>query len=229
MPLQNLLKIKYKMKLVLKNIYNVLLGKNKFIGIKNNSIKVNSATLKNVTIDIKGKGNEVVIGDYSFLQNVHITIAGDNNLVEILGKNRLYNTTFHIFGDFSEISLGNSTTVHGDLHYGYTNFCVDGPSKILIGEDCMLSYGIMFMTGDFHTIVDQHGNKANMPRSILIGDHVWIGYKATLLKGTEVASKCIVGACSLLTKSHREGNCIISGHPATVVKNGINWLRERTI
>ena len=35
------------------------------------------------------------------------------------------------------------------------------------------------------------------------------------------------GACSLLCKEYREENCVLTGVPGKVVKQGIDWKKER--
>ncbi len=37
-----------------------------------------------------------------------------------------------------------------------------------------------------------------------------------------IADNCIVGAGSLVTKKFEEPNVVIAGHPAKVIKTGIN-------
>lgn len=100
-------------------------------------------------------------------------------------------------------------------------------ASIHIGKHCMLSYDINLFTSDGHTVYEQDTGKITNNRScrIIIGDHVWIGWHATLLKGTNIASNSIVGAMSLVTREFNEPNSLIAGMPAKVIKRGINWDR----
>lgn len=54
--------------------------------------------------------------------------------------------------------------------------------------------------------------------SISIGKECWIGMNSVILPGVELGDKTIVGAGSVVTKSFRNGHCIIAGNPARVIK-----------
>lgn len=52
---------------------------------------------------------------------------------------------------------------------------------------------------------------------------VWIAQRVTLIKGAQIPSNCVVGACSLVNKKFEEEGCIIAGNPAKVIKRNIRW------
>lgn len=54
---------------------------------------------------------------------------------------------------------------------------------------------------------------------ITIGDDVWIGAGATILKGADVGNGCIVGAGAVVTSGKYPDNSILVGNPARVVKS----------
>jgi len=54
--------------------------------------------------------------------------------------------------------------------------------------------------------------------AICIGDDVWIGAGATILKGVNLGDGCIVAAGSVVLRGHYPPNTIIAGNPAHVVK-----------
>ena len=100
--------------------------------------------------------------------------------------------------------------------------------SIHIGRDCMLSYGIEIRTGDSHSIIQNDTNeRINFSNSIEIGNHCWICAKATILKGVNIKDNCIIGNGCIVTKSFNQSNCIISGIPGKIVKENINWSREK--
>ena len=51
---------------------------------------------------------------------------------------------------------------------------------------------------------------------IHIGNDIWIGYHVTILKGVSIGDGCVLGACSLVTKSF-DKNLIIGGVPAKIL------------
>ncbi|MCB1753390.1 MAG: acyltransferase [Gammaproteobacteria bacterium] len=54
--------------------------------------------------------------------------------------------------------------------------------------------------------------------SIVIGEHCWIGVNATILPGVELGPNTVVGAGSVVTRSFSEGNQVIAGNPARVIR-----------
>ncbi|WP_333558948.1 DapH/DapD/GlmU-related protein [Enterococcus lactis] len=51
-----------------------------------------------------------------------------------------------------------------------------------------------------------------------MGEQCWIGMNSVLLPGIILGPKTIVGAGSIVTKSFKEGNCVIAGNPAKVIR-----------
>lgn len=91
----------------------------------------------------------------------------------------------------------------------------------------MFSSDIQFRTGDLHSIVNLQGDRINPSQNITIGNHGWIGTKVICLKGTEVAHNSIIGAGTLLSGKFQTPNCALAGVPAKVIKEDVDWLRER--
>jgi hypothetical protein len=53
---------------------------------------------------------------------------------------------------------------------------------------------------------------------IHIAENCWIGANAVILPGVNLKARTIVGAGSVVTKSFEEGNVIIAGNPAKIIK-----------
>lgn len=53
---------------------------------------------------------------------------------------------------------------------------------------------------------------------IVIGRFCWMGMGAVILPGVQLADFTIVGAGAIVTKSFREGYCVIAGNPARIIK-----------
>lgn len=54
---------------------------------------------------------------------------------------------------------------------------------------------------------------------IIIGSHCWLGAGVTILPGVELGDNTVVGANSVVTSSFPNGNVIIGGTPAKVIKH----------
>lgn len=55
-------------------------------------------------------------------------------------------------------------------------------------------------------------------KDVIIGEKCWIGMNTVILPGVELGNYTVVGAGSVVTKSFPEGNAIIAGNPAKVIK-----------
>ena len=98
--------------------------------------------------------------------------------------------------------------------------------NITIGDNCLFSFGILMRPSDGHTVYDLNTKKIYNRAAgggIVIGNHVWIGMRCSILKNTFLADDIVVGACSLLNKKFILTNCVIAGIPAKIKKQNISW------
>lgn len=98
--------------------------------------------------------------------------------------------------------------------------------KIIIGDDCLFSNPQIY-NSDFHGYYDNlTGKRMNLPKDVEIGNKVWIGLNCLILKGTKIADNNIIGAGSITSKVFDVPNAIVSGNPARIVRENINWTRK---
>lgn len=95
--------------------------------------------------------------------------------------------------------------------------------KIVFGSSCRVSWDVQVMDTDFHKIKSLDGEVLNRPREIAIGNHVWIGVRALILKGASISDDCVVSANTLVSKEIPGNHQIIAGVPGKVVKSGVTW------
>lgn len=132
------------------------------------------------------------------------------------------------FGGKASIGHGSKLSVRGNLTLG-ADFNMTAESTIVcahqisFGNDCLLSWDILIMDTDEHPIINQDGIRTNPDKPILVGNHVWIGCKCTLLKGTEIPNNAIVAAGTLLTSAFSGENQVIGGNPPAVLKSDVRW------
>lgn len=127
-------------------------------------------------------------------------------------------------GHGSKISVGkNGTLILGNNFRITAESAIAAHKKIEFGENCLLSWDILIMDSDFHTIKNKEGVCINPPESILIGNHVWIGCRTTILKGTQISSESVIGTGSVVNKVLEAENCIYAGSPARLIKKEITW------
>lgn len=99
--------------------------------------------------------------------------------------------------------------------------CVD---EITIGNYVNFGTGASVYDTDFHPI-DYLQRRSNpgfdltkIPHApVKIGNDVWVGANAIILKGVEIGDRTIIAANSVVTKSFPP-DCIIGGNPAKIMK-----------
>ena len=115
-----------------------------------------------------------------------------------------------------------------DVHYyGKIDFSVSESTNCIVGNDCLFSTEIVIRTSDSHTILNETGERINHAKDVIIGNHVWVGYRVLITKGVTLPQNCVVGTGSVVTKSIDKSGTVIGGVPAKIVKENINWCRER--
>ncbi|RIM07161.1 acyltransferase, partial [Staphylococcus cohnii] len=55
-------------------------------------------------------------------------------------------------------------------------------------------------------------------KDVRLGKNCWLGMNSVILPGVSLGDNTIVGAGSIVTKSFDEGNVVIAGNPAKIVK-----------
>lgn len=122
--------------------------------------------------------------------------------------------------------IGANTTIEYNYH-----IVAPRNKRMIIGKDCMISYDFALMPQDGHPIYDLHTgeliNGIDINQDFIIGDHVWVGYRVTILKGAQIGIGSIIGAESVVTK-YVPNNCIMAGNPAKVLRKDIAWNRKHT-
>jgi len=124
--------------------------------------------------------------------------------------------TFISVGKKGTMFIGNNVVIGGNSKF----FCYE---KIVVGANSRIAWETTFIDNDFHQTINRITNAKNTPKkAICIGENNWIGFGSTVLKGTITPNYCIVAAKSLLTKEYPfDDYCLLAGHPAKKVKEGI--------
>lgn len=195
---------------------------NTFVFVKTNGKKVYNPRIKNLKVEFRGSNNYIEIHEPYWPTREVSIICTTNDKVVIHPYNRQTFASICLEGN-NELEIGAQTTMANVRLW----FPQSPNTKIKIGNDNMFSYDIEFRTGDGHTVYDINTNKVlNSSDNIIIGDHVWLGRGATILKGTHIPSNCVVGANFVVNKKFEKENCIIAGVPAKIIKENINWDRR---
>lgn len=157
--------------------------------------------------------DELHMGFNAFIKNGRTSILRMDE-----GSELLVNGKFQAYYGADIICFSNSKLI---LHGGFINSDVKIRcfEQIEIGRGAKISHNVTIMDGDGHTI-EYDGYVGKKP--IKIENHVWIGTKATILKGVTIGEGAIVAAGSVVVKDV-PAHCIVAGNPAKVIKTDVEW------
>lgn len=163
-------------------------------------------------------GNKIVFGNNFYCNSLKIVFKGNNNNL-IVGDNVKFTGHILIVGSNRRVEIGSDTTAQGV-------YILSRDEDVSIGKDCMFSREIEIRSTDVHKIYDlTTGERLNLAKKIMIGDHVWVAARVIISKGTIIPDGCVVGAASFVNKEFSISNSIIAGTPAKIVKENIRWER----
>jgi acetyltransferase-like isoleucine patch superfamily enzyme len=184
--------------------------------------------------------NNSFIGTVPKMNNSVIKFYGENNILFCEENVSLINTTISFCGSNSIVFLcsnkfdyrlnvsirNNSAFYMGKNNYmnGLLNVVLSERKHCFIGDSGIISFGIWIRNADPHLIYKTDTKKRiNATKSIFIGDHVWIGQSAMILKGTQVDSGSIIGAMSVVAGKKIPQNSSWAGNPCKQVADGVFW------
>jgi acetyltransferase-like isoleucine patch superfamily enzyme len=119
------------------------------------------------------------------------------------------------FSHLPELIIGNGTFIgHGSS--------ISIAKSVSIGEHCLIAGGVRIYDLDGHPLdatTRRTGETSaeEAIRPVKIGNDVWIGSGAIILKGISIGDRSIVGAASIVTKDIPP-DVVVAGNPATIVR-----------
>jgi acetyltransferase-like isoleucine patch superfamily enzyme len=128
-------------------------------------------------------------------------------------------------GEHGHVKVGDYSLLNGAL--------IMADESVEIGAYCLISWNVAIADGDYHPIDAAQRrqdaialspyapNRPERPRiktaPVKIGDNVWIGLNAVILKGVTIGDNAVIAAGAVVTRSV-PANTIVAGNPAVVVK-----------
>lgn len=153
-----------------------------------------------------------------------VRMLGNNSRIAFLGlRNRILNIQMIFMRNHDQTFVwgAGSSAVEA-------TFEVEGAgSRMIIGDDCMLSMGVFVRNYDMHTIFDvESGAVQNRaPVNMTIERHVWVAQNSVIMGVERLGAGSIVGVGSLV-KDNVPPLSIVAGTPARLIRSGVSWSRE---
>lgn len=117
------------------------------------------------------------------------------------------------FGSGKSISIGDNSGLG-------INFSRMGGGELAIGEDVIMGPDVLIITSDHissRTDLSMIKQGLDSAEKVNIGDDVWIGARAIILKGVSIGSGSIVGAGAVVTRDVPDW-AVVAGNPARIIK-----------
>jgi acetyltransferase-like isoleucine patch superfamily enzyme len=141
------------------------------------------------------------------------------------------------FGRFVWIGDGSKIRCHeGEVEIGAKTVIgqectISAYKRVRIGEQCVIADRAMFIDFD-HGVVEVERPirlQGIYMRDVEVGNNVWIGYGACILRGVSVGDNAVIGTNSVVTKDV-PANAVVGGIPARIIRmreapGDLRWKR----
>lgn len=165
---------------------------------------------RNVKFDINGS---VVIGARRSSKFSDATKVLVEDWSTLIIKNGFY------FNSGSSLWITHSGTLEIDSGFMNEGASITCANYIKIGKNLHMAREAAIRDYDGH-FIESPFYRTSKP--IIIGDNVWIGFGATILKGVTIGEGAIIAARAVVTKDVPPFS-IVAGVPAVVIKENIRW------
>lgn len=146
----------------------------------------------------------------------------ENYKYNFLGSFKTGENSHIICDDFSihygcHIVVGRNATLNIKTGYMNSGCRINCDTSITIGENATIANDVVIRDTDSHSL---NGCSAAAP--ITIGNNVWIGTRAIILKGVTIGDGAVIAAGAVVTRNvpHRT---LVGGVPAKIIKQNVTW------
>jgi acetyltransferase-like isoleucine patch superfamily enzyme len=91
-------------------------------------------------------------------------------------------------------------------------------TMVRIGEGCAIGWDVCITDSDYHEF-----ENSDRVSPITIGDNVWIGARAMVLKGVTIGDGAVIAAGAVITRDVPE-RTLVAGPRAEVVRHDVSWV-----
>jgi acetyltransferase-like isoleucine patch superfamily enzyme len=114
----------------------------------------------------------------------------------------------------STLNSAHSAVIEIGNNCGFSGTVIGAFKQIKIGNNVRCGANTLITDSDWHLDDSRSGE----PADVIIGENVWLGVNAVVLKGVTIGKNSVIGANSVVTKSI-PANVIAAGNPCRVIRN----------
>jgi maltose O-acetyltransferase len=89
--------------------------------------------------------------------------------------------------------------------------------SIMVGKNALIGAGVKILDSDFHSTNPQLRSSPGESKAVIVGENVWVGMEAMVLKGVSIGTNSVIASKSLVIKDVSE-NSLYAGVPAKWIK-----------
>jgi acetyltransferase-like isoleucine patch superfamily enzyme len=145
----------------------------------------------------------------------------DTGLLRVKGRLDVHGNVRIGRGNRWDIGTGAQVSVGPETYFSADVLLV-ATTNVEVGSNCAIGWGTQILDDDFH-LLRVAGHDRPRRGAVRLGDHVWVGSRVTLLRGTHVAAGSVIASNSVLRGDFPEPGSLIAGNPARVVRSGVEW------
>ncbi len=142
------------------------------------------------------KNSKMIIGGYVNLGQGSLIVVNENAVLDFMGK-----VTSNI------------------------NLTIGCQQLIRIGNDTMMGTDVIIYDSDFHPTEYTNEEFCTHTSPVSIGEHVWIGTRAIIMKGSNIGMGSIIGANAYFTGTV-SANTMVSCIPSRTILKEVKWARD---
>lgn len=196
---------------------------NQLLELEDNEFIGELPRMTNSQINFNGKNNILICEEDVHLWNSRIDFNLENSILYLSSNIHDYSLNMALHKN-NVCFIGKN-----NFFNGRANFVASEAKNIILGDDCFISYNVVFRTSDGHCIYnDSTKERMNYAKSIYVGDHVWLGQNAIVFKGSKIGSGSIIGANSVVSNKKIQSNTTWAGAPVRLLHENTFWTPHST-
>jgi len=110
-------------------------------------------------------------------------------------------------------TLSDTAVIKIGINCGFSGTIIGAFDSITIGNNVRCGANTLITDGDWH----YDDVRTSNPKSVSIGDCVWLGANVVVLKGVTIGSNSIIGINSIVTNDI-PANVVAAGNPCKILK-----------